>query len=41
VILCHLDKLGPGLKKLFGGKKAERVDEREMEAVHLAAINAD
>ena len=35
IYYVYLDKLGPGLKKLFGGKKksAERVPEREMEAV--------
>lgn len=34
IYYVYLDKLGPGLKKLFGGKKKiERVPEREMEAV--------
>ena len=34
IYYVYLDKLGPGLKKLFGGKnKTERVPEREMEAV--------
>jgi hypothetical protein len=33
IYYVYLDKLGPGLKKLFGGKKAERVEERQMEAV--------
>ena len=35
IYYVYLDKLGPGLKKLFGGKKktADRVPEREMEAV--------
>jgi HAE1 family hydrophobic/amphiphilic exporter-1 len=35
IYYVYLDKLGPGLKKLFGGKKktAEQVPEREMEAV--------
>ncbi len=34
IYYVYLDKLGPGLKKLFGGKKkAERVQERELEAV--------
>ncbi|HSK43285.1 MAG TPA: efflux RND transporter permease subunit, partial [Candidatus Binatia bacterium] len=35
IYYVYLDKLGPGLKKLFGGKKktAERVPERELEAV--------
>ncbi len=33
IYYVYLDKLGPGLKKLFGGKKkTERVPEREMEA---------
>jgi hydrophobic/amphiphilic exporter-1 (mainly G- bacteria), HAE1 family len=36
VYYYYLDKLGPGLKKLFGGRKAERVEERELEAVHLS-----
>jgi hydrophobic/amphiphilic exporter-1 (mainly G- bacteria), HAE1 family len=36
IYYVYLDKLGPGLKKLFGGKKkksAERLPERELEAV--------
>ncbi|MGZ4842994.1 MAG: efflux RND transporter permease subunit, partial [Candidatus Angelobacter sp.] len=34
IYYVYLDKLGPGLKKLFGGKKkTERVPERELEAV--------
>jgi len=33
IYYVYLDKLGPGLKKLFGGKKVQRVEEREMEAV--------
>ena len=35
IYYVYLDKLGPGLKKLFGGKKktTEHVPEREMEAV--------
>jgi HAE1 family hydrophobic/amphiphilic exporter-1 len=34
IYYVYLDKLGPGLKKLFGGKKkTERVQERELEAV--------
>jgi hydrophobic/amphiphilic exporter-1 (mainly G- bacteria), HAE1 family len=34
IYYVYLDKLGPGLKKLFGGKqKAARVQERELEAV--------
>jgi len=36
IYYVYLDKLGPGLKKLFGGKKVQRVEEREMEAVHLS-----
>ncbi|MCU1221523.1 MAG: acriflavin resistance protein, partial [Candidatus Angelobacter sp.] len=35
IYYVYLDKLGPGLKKLFGGKKktTKRVQERELEAV--------
>jgi HAE1 family hydrophobic/amphiphilic exporter-1 len=33
IYYVYLDKLGPGLKKLFGGKRAERVPEGELEAV--------
>ncbi|HET9166421.1 MAG TPA: efflux RND transporter permease subunit, partial [Candidatus Angelobacter sp.] len=35
IYYVYLDKLGPGLKKLFGGKKksTERLPERELEAV--------
>ncbi|MCU1254555.1 MAG: acriflavin resistance protein, partial [Candidatus Angelobacter sp.] len=35
IYYVYLDKLGPGLKKLFGGKKKtmEQMPEREMEAV--------
>ncbi|HEX7288881.1 MAG TPA: efflux RND transporter permease subunit [Candidatus Angelobacter sp.] len=32
IYYVYLDKLGPGLKKLFGGKRAERVPEGELEA---------
>jgi HAE1 family hydrophobic/amphiphilic exporter-1 len=35
IYYVYLDKLGPGLKKLFGGKKVQRVEEREMEAASL------
>jgi len=34
VYYVYLDKLGPGLKKLFGGRKAETpMEEEAMEAV--------
>src|SRR5215467_12279446 len=33
IYYVYLDRLGPGLKKLFGGKKVQRMKEREMEAV--------
>ena len=35
IYYVYLDKLGPGLKKLFGGKKktTSHVPERELEAV--------
>jgi HAE1 family hydrophobic/amphiphilic exporter-1 len=35
IYYVYLDKLGPGLKKLFGGKKTEKVEEREMEAASI------
>jgi HAE1 family hydrophobic/amphiphilic exporter-1 len=35
IYYVYLDKLGPGLKKLFGRKKAEKVEEREMEAASI------
>ncbi len=35
IYYVYLDKLGPGLKKLFGGKKAEKLEEREMEAASI------
>jgi HAE1 family hydrophobic/amphiphilic exporter-1 len=35
IYYVYLDKLGPGLKKLFGGKKVQRMEEREMEAASL------
>jgi multidrug efflux pump subunit AcrB len=35
IYYVYLDKLGPGLKKLFGGKKVQRVEDREMEAASL------
>jgi HAE1 family hydrophobic/amphiphilic exporter-1 len=35
IYYVYLDKLGPGLKKLFGGKKVRRMEEREMEAASL------
>jgi HAE1 family hydrophobic/amphiphilic exporter-1 len=35
IYYVYLDKLGPGLKKLFGGKKVQRIEEREMEAASL------
>jgi HAE1 family hydrophobic/amphiphilic exporter-1 len=36
IYYIYLDKLGPGLKKLFGGRKKEMsVEEREMEAASL------
>jgi HAE1 family hydrophobic/amphiphilic exporter-1 len=36
IYYVYLDKLGPGLKKLFGGKKVQRIEEREMEAASLS-----
>ena len=36
IYYVYLDKLGPGLKKRLGGKKVQRMEEREMEAVHLS-----
>ncbi|HEU4415696.1 MAG TPA: efflux RND transporter permease subunit, partial [Candidatus Angelobacter sp.] len=35
VYYVYLDKLGPGLKKLFGSKRVEQVQERELEAASL------
>jgi len=35
IYYVYLDKLGPGLKKLFGGKRAPHVDDREMTAASL------
>jgi HAE1 family hydrophobic/amphiphilic exporter-1 len=37
VYYYYLDKLGPGLRKLFGGKRTEPTEERELEAVHMTA----
>ncbi len=35
IYYVYLDKLGPGLKKLFGRKKTEKIEEREMEAASI------
>jgi HAE1 family hydrophobic/amphiphilic exporter-1 len=35
IYYVYLDKLGPGLKKLFGRKKSEKFEEREMEAASI------
>jgi HAE1 family hydrophobic/amphiphilic exporter-1 len=35
IYYVYLDKLGPGLKKLFGGKKERTVKTKEMEAASI------
>jgi hydrophobic/amphiphilic exporter-1 (mainly G- bacteria), HAE1 family len=35
IYYVYLDKLGPGVKKLFGRKKTEKIKEREMEAASI------
>jgi hydrophobic/amphiphilic exporter-1 (mainly G- bacteria), HAE1 family len=35
IYYVYLDKLGPGLKKLFGGKRAQTVKTKEMEAASI------
>jgi HAE1 family hydrophobic/amphiphilic exporter-1 len=35
IYYVYLDKLGPGLKKLFGGRKARTVKAKEMEAASI------
>jgi HAE1 family hydrophobic/amphiphilic exporter-1 len=35
IYYVYLDKLGPGVKKLFGRKKTEKIEEREMEAASI------